>query len=61
MYYVRMYSYISMHKDFDPKNPNPRSNASWKWKHYLKNIWQQLKEQNEVRDESDENEGERWK
>ena len=43
-----------LHKDFEPKNPYPRSNASWKWKHFLKNIWQQLKEQNEVRDESDE-------
>ena len=23
-----------LHKDFDPKNPYPRWNASWKWKHF---------------------------
>ena len=28
-----------LHQDFNPDNPNPRANSSWKWKHILKKIW----------------------
>ena len=37
-----------LHKDFDPDNPQPRSNRSWKWRHFLKLLWESIrKEQTE--------------
>ena len=28
-----------MHRDFDPDNPHPRANRTWKWKHILNKLW----------------------
>ena len=37
-----------LHKDFDPDNPHPRSNRSWKWRQFLKLLWESIrKERNE--------------
>ena len=33
-----------MHQNFDPDNPYPRANRSWKWKHILNPIWFRLKD-----------------
>ena len=30
----------ALHRDFNPKNKNPRSNKSKKWERILKSIWQ---------------------
>jgi len=57
-----LYQYIkllrqtnALHQDFDPENPHPRSNRSWKWKNLLKNIWEELnKQENEAHEERDE-------
>jgi len=27
-----------MHRDFDPDNPHPRANRTWKWKHILNKL-----------------------
>ena len=34
-----------LHQNFDPANPKPRSNKSYKWKHILSNIWKQLRKE----------------
>ena len=36
-----------LHEDYNPKNPNPRSSRSWKWKNILGLIWKQLKKNDE--------------
>ena len=28
-----------LHREFDPSNPSPRANGSWKWKNLLNRIW----------------------
>ena len=33
----------ALHRDFDPLNPYPRSNGTYKWKHTLHEIWYALK------------------
>ena len=35
-----------LHQDFNPENPYPRANSSWKWKHILRPIWDTLKQKN---------------
>ena len=52
--YIRLVRQTSvLHQNFDPENNYPRSNSSWKWKHFLKNLWIQLKEQEEAQNETD--------
>ena len=34
----------ALHRDFDPFNPHPRANGTWKWKRLLRNIWYGLKD-----------------
>ena len=41
-----------LHQDFNPDNPNPRANSSWKWKHILKGIWNLNKTGNVEDDEA---------
>jgi hypothetical protein len=36
-----------LHEDYNPNNPHPRSNRSWKWKHILGKLWDQLKQVDE--------------
>ena len=36
-----------MHRNFDPTNPHPRSSNSWKWKYFLKNLWDQFRKHDE--------------
>ena len=41
-----------LHQDFDPKNPYPRANSSWKWKHLLRPIWDSLKQKSKEEEPS---------
>ena len=44
-----------LHRNFDHHSPYPRSNGSWKWKHLLRNIWYEFKDQTPpVEDDDDE-------
>ena len=47
--YVELIKQTSvLHKDFDPDDPQPRSNRSWKWRNFLKALWESIrKERNE--------------
>ena len=38
-----LYQTNVLHEDYNPKYAYPRSNKSWKWKHILGSIWNQLK------------------
>ena len=33
----------ALHQDFNPKHPNPRSSASYKWKNILGPIWHDMR------------------
>ena len=42
--YVKLIKQTSvLHHDFNPDNPRPRANSSWKWKQFLKPLWDDLK------------------
>jgi len=60
--YIKLLQQISaLHQNFDPKDPHPRSSRSWKWKNFLKNIWEQLNKQEDVvnNERGEENENQR--
>ena len=44
-----------LHRNFDPENPYRRENSSWKWKHFLKDLWESIKEQHDKRDDLRDN------
>ena len=49
--YVKLIKQTSvLHHDFNPDNPRPKANSSWKWKRFLKPLWEDLK--NEQRSSS---------
>ena len=57
--YVRLIRQTNvLHRNFDPDNPHPRANSSWKWKHFLKSLWESFKEHNFDDDEEDEDDEE---
>ena len=45
-----------LHRDFNPHNPYPRSNASWKWKNLLRHIWYEFKGQAPPDDDGEDDE-----
>ena len=40
-----LYQTNVLHEDYNPKYSHPRSIRSWKWKHILGNVWNQLKDE----------------
>ena len=53
-YYLLVKQTNVLHKNFDPRNPSPRANGSWKWKHILKKIWNQDKNSDDDDDDDDD-------
>ena len=46
--YVNLMKQTSaMHQDYDPNNLNPRQNKSWKWRKFLKEMWEDFKKERE--------------